>query len=254
MKNDSDNAKKTSRRLFGKTLATALVAAPVISSLSSCNPSQPPTPGQPNAPTPNPSPDYKKTDDRILSNNPPVIIDGGSLSIETAAIFKSVDTGTGPRPWKHTQRGTHEYRAISRVRITDGDDGDSVFGTLRHIDVSGGVVEVGIWLEIVAGIDSSSGDVIYDTALPTEPQLLLTNNDGGHIQIDCTEPIDGLEPEPHFKGKRKFRRYRHNFINQIKFFRIGKVRVVTGGITYEAGHETGSNKADAGFRIILRFS
>ncbi len=87
---DAHSFEKTSRRRFAKTIASALVAVPVASSLSSCSPSPNPTSLALDASTPTPQPS-PSPNEIIRAGNPPVIIDGGSLMVLSARRLRKHD-------------------------------------------------------------------------------------------------------------------------------------------------------------------
>ena len=233
--NDSEDAReKTSRRRFAKSAASALVAMPVISALTSCAKKEPQPPSPPGTPTPQPT-----GTPMMESSNPPIIIDGGSLSISLDTRLKQQNTGIPPRPWKHTQEEPR-YGAITKVRLMN-EVGDQLHDDFAI--AAGASLELKIWLQ-TASPENPFGEVTYDPA-PAEPQFLLTNTGtGGTFEIRYPEKIDN--PDKLHKTKRPHKKYRREKL-ATKFFRIGKVGVAVGAINYE----TPESAADNGFRIVV---
>ena len=92
MKDSPDAKEKTSRRNFAKSVATALVAAPVVSSLGPH--AQPPDTITPTL-EPIVTPLYS-------SGNPPVIIDGGSLGVSSpATLERDSDNENMPKEYNY---------------------------------------------------------------------------------------------------------------------------------------------------------
>jgi len=245
MKDSTDATEKTSRRRFTKTVASALVAMPVISSLSSCA-QKPPTPGQPPA-TPSPQPSGTPGVEFERGINPPVIIDGGSLSISLDTRLEQDDTNESPRPWKHTQQD-RVYGAITAVRLMN-EVGDPLRPSQPDFPVGlSDSLELKISLQ-TAGPENGAGVVTYDP-LPTEPQFLLTNTgEGRTFEIRYVEKIDN--PDKLHKRTRPHKKYRRDKLKTghltSKVFRIGKVQIIVGATNFEAGESV----ADNGFRIVV---
>ena len=244
MNDSQDVPKKTSRRRFTKTAASALVAMPVIASLSSCKDKSVSPPSPPGTPTPRPTGTPSPE-----SSNPPIIIDGGSLSISLDTRLQQVDTHEPPRTWKHTQQD-RVYGAITRIRLMN-EYGDAV--RPGQLDFPVGVsdsLELKIWLQ-TAGDENAAGEVTYDP-VSAEPQFLLTNTgESRTFEIRYVEKIDN--PDKVYKKKRPQKKYRREKLKAGtgtilgKVFRIGKVGIKVAANSYE----TDASAADEGFRIVV---
>lgn len=132
------------------------------------------------------------------SSNPPIIIDGGSLSISLDTRLKQENTGIPPRPWKHTQEEPR-YGAITKVRLMN-EVGDQLHDDFAI--AAGASLELKIWLQ-TASPENPFGEVTYDPA-PAEPQFLLTNTGtGGTFEIRYPEKIDNPDKLHKKSGRTK---------------------------------------------------
>ena len=258
-----DDHSKSSRRQFVKIAAATLVAAPVISSLSSCTQQSAPT--TPGAPTPGPSPTLAKSDNIRSGNRPPVIIDGGSIHLSSEAKLKrSSKPGPSERPFRFEQDdkdGDYKpvYSHAEQVRITN-DYGELFYDSCPFRDTK---LEVKVWLETVD--DFKDGNVTYKGSIPTEPQFKFIDEPRGAEPSFVIEFADELDSsDDHFKGLRNRPKYQEKTIpGASKGFRIKKVEVILGGTSVFDSDKpvTPTNscaetspypiKAEDGFRIII---
>jgi hypothetical protein len=260
MKPHDDQSEKTSRRHFVRTVATTLVAAPVISSLSAC--SQPPAP-TPTTTTGTPTPTTPTTDITaqkgpfiITGNRPPVIIDGGSLHISSAVKLKYDTTGPTARRYKHTQvegdiAYPDTYGHATKVRVIN-DYGDYPY--LCDEEVRGRELVVNIWLQ--KGVRNADGTITYDP-IPIEPHFVLRDTPGSDpssFVIEYPETIGGTIEEQ-MKGAKVRAKYGKLGVTG-RPFRIGQVHVLLAGDTcYDSQPPSDQNKvAENGFRILIDFT
>jgi hypothetical protein len=248
--NDSTDAKeKTSRRRFAKSVATALVAAPVVSSLRYR--AQPPDtiklfPHAAVTPLPYPT----------ESGNPPVIIDGGSLGISSPATLEKVDdTETSPKKYDYKYRERNRTNELSLgpityIRIND-DYGDLLWE--QHLG-TGETLKVYLWIQKVKDhgehgdedddTDTADYDPIND---PDKPEIIIQ---GGALEIRSDKKM----PKVGKLLKRKIRnpkRYeRHDWDNRS--FRIAQVKLFVSS-SASALYTSPPEIADRGFRITLIF-
>jgi hypothetical protein len=110
MKTGSDNLQGISRRRFSKSIIASLMAAPLVSSLSSCKAKREPLPS------------IKRCEGNVsdFPHEPPIgVSDGGSLIIEVPEhnkILTPVQNVPGDaRPFKHIL-GTANFTSIQEVR------------------------------------------------------------------------------------------------------------------------------------------
>lgn len=234
---DSTVKEKTSRRSFAKTVATALVAAPVVSSLSSCQKS-----------VTLPEPPY--TD----AGNPPVIIDGGSFEISIPATL--VSHPDDPNPTNPPKRYNYKFKPkankpgrIKGIHIVD----DYCREILKYMLGSNDTLQLQIWIAEVdndsENIDTGSGEVIYK-ALGQLPDIVIQ---GGNVEIRMDKDISKNERKL-FKGEKKNKKRYHinDWNGGTTPFRIAKVLFY---VSSQANPVYTSTEADLenGFRVILLF-
>ncbi|MBC7910282.1 MAG: hypothetical protein H7Y30_07265 [Pyrinomonadaceae bacterium] len=269
MKPQDDQSEKSTRRQFVKIAAATLVAAPVISSLSSCTQqSAPTTPG--GAPTPSPSPQTLTRSDKIRSGNrPPVIIDGGSLHFSSAAKLKK-DSKPGPtaRPNRHIQEidptGKYPtvYGHVLGFRVTN-DYGDLLSKPGDEVGAEGKELMVKVWLQ--TGEIRTDGTIKYDEPYDyrAEPQFVFQDKPesvpGDHTSfvVEYFEEFTAISEEQ-VKGPQVRAKYGKLDIGHgtKKVFRIRRVQVsVNKSIPdgYDSGDPTPDDLVHDGFRIIILF-
>jgi hypothetical protein len=117
MKSEDKESARTSRRGFAKQAASALVAVPALAAMSSCKPDQSSKQSQNNiGPCPSPTP----TSNSFKSNgDPPVIIDGGSVKIDSKGEFGPVEGKQGGYSRKFPDR--YDYISGLQVEFTNND-------------------------------------------------------------------------------------------------------------------------------------
>ena len=258
MKKITDSSEKTSRRQFNKRVVTALVAAPVLTALSSCKqqePTQRTLTTQETTPTPSPSPSPSATPKIILPGNPPIIIDDGSFMINLGARFKHQDMGGSKRRFKHTQDDEFRfYGAITHVRLLN-DFGDKV---CPDFPVNAGdTLELKMWTQIAENInddDDGDGTVTYSALGElNDPDFILTNGDNGSFEFRYGGEESDKFKNPKVHVKKKIRHWRYEVKEKgNKAFRVGRVQITVNANTCTAGGEADpNNKAEEGFRIII---
>jgi len=245
---DSTNAKeKTSRRSFAKSVATALVAAPVVSSLSSC--------AKPQDTTNSSSPPSGTSPYLTDSGNPPVIIDGGSLSISSPATLEDVeDTETTPKKYDHKYRernkATLPLGAIKRMLLTN-DYGDPLLDRTLQ---SGETLKVYLWIQKVkehgeTGNDDDDTDVAqYDNiANQAVPEVIIQ---GGALEIRSDREFSKDRKLFKRANRNPKRRQRNDWDPGHAPFRIARVKVLVNDVEVPPSPFV---NADKGFRITLIF-
>jgi hypothetical protein len=250
MKDSPDAKEKTSRRSFAKTVATALIAAPVVSSLSSCaQPSGTPSP----TPSPQPSPRV-----RTYGANPPVIIDGGSFQIAIPATLireLNTDPPIPPDPpkkhlYKFKQTPNNPLGAIKGIFIID----DYAYQLLPEYTLSNNqTLQVHIW---VAKVETEAEDPNNDTdtvgyediSAHAHPDIIIQ---GGKIEIKMDKNITFDKKLLKRETRNPKRYYIHDW-EQRKPFRIAQVKVFVSG-NPQAIFSSQPGDLDNGFRITLIF-
>lgn len=256
MKKSRDNSEKTSRRSFNKRIATALVAAPVLSALSSCKRQEgnrSSTTQTNESPSPTPSPTPPGTSYLVRPGNPPIIIDDGSFTINLASKVVPQDLGGTRRRYRHTQESPRVYGAITHIRLIN-DYGEM----LCNFPVgSGAVMELKMWIE--TGTDTNGVITYSGLTADYDPDFVLTNQDNGSFEFryGAEEKDKFKEPQKHYKKKRLHWRYevkdKGNGAN-LRLFRVGKVGVTVNSNSCTVGGETPDNQADNGFRVIIELA
>lgn len=244
MKDSTDAKEKTSRRSFAKSVATALVAAPVLSSLSSCA-------HKSDIGTTSP-PEY-------LGANPPVIIDGGSFEISIPATLKKQepDDPIPPNPpsppksykYKFKQKG-NKPGPIKGIHIVD----DYCRDVLKDYMLgSNETLQVQIWIAQVDNdledIDNASGEVKYKD--PGQlPDIVIQ---GGKIEIRMDKDISSNERKL-FRGKKNNKKRYHinDWDSGTTPFRLAQVMVYVSSKSDPVYTSTEDHLED-GLRIILYF-
>jgi len=243
---DSDAKEKTSRRSFAKTVATALVAAPVLSSLSSCQKT-----GSDIGTTSPPA--YEGA-------NPPVIIDGGSFQISIPATLdkQEPDDLIPPNPpnppkrykYKFKQRKPNKPGPIKGIHIVD----DYCRDVLKEYLLGGSdTLQVQIWIAEVDNdledIDNASGEVKYKDP-GTLPDIVIQ---GGKIEIRTDKDI-GSNERKLFKGKKNNKKRYHinDWNGGTTPFRLAQVMVYVSSKSDPIYTSTEDHLED-GLRIILLF-
>jgi hypothetical protein len=254
MKDSTDAKEKTSRRGFTKTIATALVAVPVISSLSSCA-KKPETP--PAMPSPQPSPP------RESGANPPVIIDGGSLQIMIPAKLKEGkdEPITPPRKYdkKYSPDPPNALGAIKGIHIID----DYAYSLLpEYTLLNNDTLQVQIWIAKVTKDEDNptqNGEVVYeDISQHNDPDIVIQ---GGLVEVRLDKKLDDDNNRKLYKRKKKNqKRYHiHDWMGGHSPFRVAKLKVIVSSkpndpiYTAEEDPATHINPLDNGVRIILIF-
>ena len=239
MKDSTDAKEKTSRRSFAKSVATALVAAPVVSSLSSCAKSDSVTTSPP----------------AYEGANPPVIIDGGSFQISIPGTLKQgPDDPIPPKPpksykYKFKQKG-NKPGAIKGIHIVDDYCRDILKGYMLGSDET---LQIQIWIAEVDNdledIDNASGEVKYKP-LGDQPDIVIQ---GGKIEIRTDKDFSSSERKL-FKGKKNNKKRYHinDWNGGTSPFRIAQVMVYVSSKADPVYTSTESHLED-GLRIILLF-
>ena len=255
MKEFPDTAEKTSRRRFTKTIASALVAAPVISSLSSCA-QNPESDNRGISATPSPQPSPPTKEDRGI--NPPVIIDGGSLTLlAPGKLMRIEDDQTPPKHYdfKYKQKNDGAFGPIKGIHIID-DYADEV---LREYTLgSGESLQVHIWIARVTrqtGSEDDDTDAADYEPIATNPPLPPPNIiiQGGRLEFRMDRKANG-------DGKKVFKRRGKNqkryLINDWDVgntpFRFARVKVlVNPNQIVKYNSDDHPNDVEKGFRILL---
>lgn len=246
MKDSTDAKEKTSRRSFAKSVATALVAAPVVSSLSSCA----------QKPTTAPARPYR--DDA----NPPVIIDGGSFQVMIPATLDkhSDDDNVPPKKYKnkYSQRKDSSLGAIKKIHIID----DYADNRLAEYPLNGQALQVHIWIakateagDYENDTDTATYDPPSTSPIPAGrlPDIVIQ---GGKIEIRMDADLDNDNKRKIFKraGRNQRRYHLHDWEGGHSPFRLAKVKVLVGpNQTVQYDSETDPISLENGFRIILIF-
>jgi len=251
MKDSTDAKEKTSRRSFAKTVATALVAVPVGSSLRSH--AQPP-----GTITPSPQPVVTPLTYPTEGGNPPVIIDGGSLGISTPATLERIDDNENlPREYNYKFRERNRTSELSLgpirdLRITD-DYGDLLWA--QHLE-DGETLKVYLWIQKVKDhgekgdedddTDTADYDDIDDANVP---EVVIQ---GGALEIRSDKKMPKVGKLLKRKVRNPKRYERHDWDNRS--FRLAKVQVwVTSGGSTTSKYTSPLEIADRGFRVTLIF-
>lgn len=194
-----------------------------------------------------PGPSLKRT-----GNNPPVIIDGGSLFVASAVKFTATEGGPSSRPWVHVQGEDASsyppvYGHAEQVRVAN-DDGELYYDSGMF---DGEELQVNIWMDTVSR--EVDGDVFYDGHLPIESQFAFFDGSGTGSSF-VIQYADRLEdPSDNFKGDRNRPRYKSDRVpagGDRKPFRLAKVEVSLGG-TVVFNSETSLKQPPKGFRVII---
>ena len=246
MKDSEDAPKTTSRRRFTKTAASALVAMPVISSLSSCAQRQPPLPPPPGTPSPQPSPSGSPRIGVERGSNPPIIIDGGSLSILTVPRFEKSDDETDVFKFKHIP-DDENYRKIKGVIIIS-DDAQPLVNYALANDTE--VLEVSIWIETVRKKflqDEYDYDGV-DVSVRADMIITAGKTSANQLTIRTDEEIKNPKRSPKRKNDPKYRRYLKGDWDSKgnKQFRIAAVGAKVGPTVLLPPAES-----DYGFKIVF---
>ena len=239
--NDFEDAKKkTSRRRFAKTAASALVAMPVISSLSSCAQKQPTPPSPPGSPSPQPSPSGSPRIGVERGSNPPIIIDGGSLSILTVPEF---DTTSPPAPFKYTPKDD-AYKVISGV-IVISDDGQPL---VSYALATNEVLEVSVWIGTVVKNGNEYDYDPVDVATPPDMKITAGKTLTNPLTIVTDEEIKSPKRSPKKKNPPKYLQYLNEKwkTKGNKEFRIAAVEAKVGVQLLLRAAES-----DYGFKIVF---
>ena len=248
MKDSPDAKEKTSRRSFAKTVASALVAVPVGSSLGSH--AQPPATVKP-GPKPMVTLLYS-------SGNPPVIIDGGSLGVSSpATLERNSDNESMPKEYNYKFTERNKTGGLSLGRIVDllvTDD----YGNLlweQHLN-DGETLKVYVWIQKVKD-DGEKGDEDDDTDTadydpihdPNIPELIIQ---GGELEIRSDKKLPKVGKLLKRTVRNPKRYERHDWDNRS--FRLAQVQVwLTSGGTTTSKYISPAGAADKGFRITLIF-
>lgn len=233
MKNHPDNLDDPSRRLFAKSATAALVAAPLAAALAGCRQQTP----KPVSPQDSPSHEtgsppcetaadveFKKChceegEGGGITHEPPIIIGGGSLRLDTFRNIRLDTTVAGdPRPNKYGL-ASGAYKTIAVVGVmTEANDGKVKFDNYSFTALAG--CKVLIWLEQLKTDTPGTIDeeTEYDatTAAPgKEPHLLIT---GDPFLIEVDKPLQNRVASN--KGNRPHRWTHPGFSN--KHFHIGR--------------------------------
>src|SRR2546423_9863019 len=247
MKDSTDAKEKTSRRSFAKSVATALVAAPVVSSLSSCAQKPGTVPG-----TPSPHP-YRD------EANPPVIIDGGSFQVMIpATLDKRSDDNVPPKKYKNRfyQRKDSSLGAIKKIHIID----DYADDLLAEYHLGNQTMQVHIWIakatefgDYESDTDTATYDPPSTSPIPPErlPDIVIQ---GGKIEIRMDKDLDNDNKRKIFKraGRNQRRYHIHDWEGGHSPFRIAKVVVMmSSSQTALYDSERDHTNVENGFRIIL---
>lgn len=252
----NDATGKTSRRHFARTVASALVAVPVISALTSCA-TQPdsnsPTNRTNETPTPQPSP---TPDPKERGGDPPVIIDGGSLTILTPAVFKREDDDAQAQPkeydHKFTQKKDASIGRIKRIRIIN-DYGDEVYP--EYLLKDGETAQVHLWKQKA----TRGGDDEEDTDTASYPNINASAHpdviiQGGKLEIRMDKNFLGTRKRLFKRRGRNHKRYHVNdWQGGDDPFRIGKVKVLVNNALKFESTTANPDQADDGFRVIFSF-
>jgi hypothetical protein len=244
MKDPTDPKEKTSRRSFAKTVASALVAVPVGSSLRSHT--EPPVRVKPTS-QPTVTPLYS-------SGNPPVIIDGGSLGVSSpATLERKSDNESTPKEYnyKFTERNKTGGLSLGRivdVLITD-DYGNSLLA--QHLNDTD-TLKVYVWIQKVKD-NGQSGDedddtdtVAYDPIHDANiPELIIQ---GGELEIRSDKKLPKVGKLLKRTVRNPKRYERHDWDNRS--FRLAQVKAFVNNVEVPGSPFV---NADKGFRITLIF-
>ena len=249
MKEFSQAPEKTSRRGFTKTVASALVAAPVIASLSSCaQKAKVDGPGDKSSPSPQPPPPAKE--ERGI--NPPVIIDGGSFTLIAPGTLDEIpDPETVPKRYDHKfhQKNATSFGPIKGIRIID----DYSYEILpEYLLATGETLQVHIW---IAGVttqtppanDDSDNDQAEYGPLSANPNIILQ---GGPFEVRMDKKINKDRKLFKRKGKNQKKYHINDWDGGNSPFRLERIRVMVNGVKkwYSDDHPNIENN---GFRIYL---
>ncbi len=253
MKDSPDAKEKTSRRNFAKSVASALVAVPVASSLSSA--AQPP--GATGRTSSNadsrPHPSAIVVGDYMRTGNPPVIIDGGSLEVSSPATLKKFDDDeSSPKSFKNKYKernSTTPLGLIKGIRIID----DYGAALLERELLNGETLKVYLWIQKVTseqGDDDDDNDVIAYGAIanPTIPDIIIQ---GGALQIRLDKDISKDKKLFKRQARNPKRRQLNDWSGGHSPFRVGQVKVFVNNVEVPP---TLPIDPDMGIRIILAFA
>lgn len=213
MKDHPSNLDDPSRRLFAKSAATALVAAPLAAALAGC--SQQPAEQQRAATNASPQASPASTPGCIpcesgaagecqkctydmdvggITHEPPIIIGSGSLRFDLYRNIVLTDTvSADPRPKKYKLAATPDhYKTIDTVRvITEDETGDIKVTDYKLSESAGG--KVLIWLDQLKMENPGSLGDEYDydqsTAELGKPAHLMIT--GNPFLIEADKPLTG---------------------------------------------------------------
>lgn len=227
-----DSVEKTSRRDFTKTIAAALVAAPVVASMAARGDSKP----SDGAPSPQPSPTTKAEGDAgDRSHGPPIIIDDGSLVIDLPDELHNDTSGT-ILARKRVTKGINTHIAFIQV-VTER---EKVVETVRY--PTSGDLASGHRLRISLDMkpdNSSTGDRVVS--------LIIVS--GSPYSIESTKKLKDKE-----QSNKKFRPHRHKFPETAGYkISIGKWELLPNASETPV-HSGENNGSIASFRILVTFS
>lgn len=251
MKEPADATGKTSRRRFAKTVASALVAVPVISTVSSC--SQPPENkrgGNDNAASPTPQPSPEPDNMFARSGNPPVIIDGGSLGVLSPATLKEFDDDeTTPKKYDHKFKEKNNVLGVIRAVRINNDYGDLL---MEHRLSGSDTLKVHLWIQKVTremGDDDDDTDqATYEgIADPNIPEVIVQ---GGALEIRMDKNLPKYKKLFKRAGRNPKRFQRHDWDGRP--FRVAMVKVFVSSSPNPI-YTSSLADADNGFRVILVF-
>jgi hypothetical protein len=245
MKESSQAAEKTSRRGFTKTVASALVAVPVLASLTSCSKEkQVGEPGTTPSPSPKASPlNYER------GANPPVIIDGGSFTLIAAGTLERIpDPETVPKRYdfKFHQKNATSFGPLKGIHIID-DYGYDLLA--EYILQSGETLKVNMWIAKAhaTGHDEDDDDAATYDSISDLPNIIVQ---GGTFEVRMDKKIDKDRKLFKRKGKNQKKYQINDWDGGTTPFRLERIRVMVNG-TKKWYSDDYPNIEENGFRIYL---
>lgn len=240
MKDQPDNLDDPSRRLFAKSAATALVAAPLAAALVGCSqqsaeqqraathapPQASPTtaPGCIPCESGNAGECLKCTyeiDGGGVTHEPPIIIGSGSLRLDLYRnIVLDATVSADPRPKKYKLQATPDYyKTIATVRVlTEDESGDVKVVDYNLSEEAGGKVLV--WLDQLKmetpGTQNDEYDYDQTTVELNKPAHLMIT--GNPFLIETDQPLQGRMAS---NKKKRPHRWMHPGLGR-NHFRIGR--------------------------------